>query len=176
MNMPRLTKRIDALSSKLVDEPRDYIGRFDNSTFSEAEKALFLRIEKLQEEFGPKLTPEILQANKDIINKGCEILFRYATGTLKFTLLSLIGDPNNRVDQLYFDLHYLEFFSNLKIALKKAHENPEIAYDRLADFFLNMTERRAAANKQPFTDSSVDKKTEYSEDTDNEHYDPYYRN
>ena len=80
MNLPRLNRRIDSLSAKIVDEPQEYIAKFDNASFSEAEKALFQRIEELQEEFGVKLTPEVLEANKDLINKGCEIFLQVWSG------------------------------------------------------------------------------------------------
>lgn len=175
MNLPHLNRRIDNLSTKIAEDPRDYIAIFDDATFSEAEKALFRRIEELQEEFGVKLTPEVLKANKDLINKGLEIIYRYGVGTLRFTLLTIIGDPDNGIDKLYFMMHYYQFVENLRHALKEAHTNPEIASENLWEFLEKVEKQRGIVEEPAFDVSAVNKKTEYSEDIDNEHYDPNYR-
>jgi hypothetical protein len=161
MNLPRLNRRVDSLSAKIVDEPREYVARFDNVTFSEAEKTLFQRIEELQEEFGVKLTPEVLKANKDLINKGCEIIYRYGVGTIRFTLLCLIGDPNNGIDKLYFMMHYYQFVENLRHALKEAHTSPEIASENLWRFLEKVEKQRGIVEESVFDGSAVNKKTEY---------------
>ena len=96
-------------------------------------------------------------------------------GTLRFILLSMIGDPNNGIDKLYFMMHYYQFVENLRHALKEAHTNPEIASENLWGFLEKVEKQRGIVEESVFDGSAVNKKTDYSEDIDNEHYDPNYR-
>jgi hypothetical protein len=166
MNLSSLNKRLDTLSEKLADEPKEYIGRFDDSTFTDAEKALFKKVEALLEEHNNRLPPDILKANKDIICKAHMILYRYAVGTLKFMLLTLIGDPNRKYDQFDFDIAYWRFVYQLKEELKDNRK-----YENENEGSLSPKTPEAT------TDSGMQsaEKTECTKVDDNEHYDPYYQ-
>ena len=162
MNPSSLDKRLDTLSEKLVDEPKEYIGRFDDSTFTNAEKTLFKKIEALLEEYGNRLPPDILKANADLLCKADMVVYRYAVGTLKFVLLNLIGDPNRKFDQFDFDLAYWRFVDKLKEELKENRKYESESVDSSSSETLEAT-----------TDSETtvsQEKTGCSEDDTNEHY------
>ena len=106
MNFSKLSKKVDDLSEKLADEPKECIGRFDNSSFSEAEKVLFRKFEELQEEYGTPLPNDILKANMDLVSKANEVIFRYALGTFRFTVLCHLGNPENKIDTVLFQFTF----------------------------------------------------------------------
>jgi hypothetical protein len=179
MKTSALSKRVDDLSMKIVDEPKEHIARFDDSSFTDAEKLLFRKIEELQEQYGARLNPEVLEANKDLIFKAHEILLHYAVDTFRFTLLCFFGNPESQRDKNLFTLFFYNFLLDVRECLKEAQKHPESEDDFIRlmqkyDLFgkLSRIGGNADAAKSGVENQEYDlEKTEYSEDDDNEHYD-----
>lgn len=171
MNFSKLSKKVDDLSVKLADEPKECIGRFDNSSFSEAEKVLFRKFEELQEEYGTPLPNDILKANMNLVSKANEVIFRYALGTFRFTVLCHLGNPENKIDTFYFNLHFHKFLVGLKDALKNVHEWPESERKDLDEFLDKKVRADSFGAENASCNLTPEKKPEYIEDDDNEHYD-----
>jgi hypothetical protein len=176
MRIPELNKRIENLSGKLVDEPKEHIAKFDFDSLTDAEKALFNRIEELQKEYGKPLPKQILEANKDLIFKAQEIILKYTSDTFRFTMLCFLGDPDSKVDQLFFNVLFYKFRKKLMTCLKNIRELPQSIREDY-DFMSNKATDEFFDIKQDSVDFTPYKNSEYTEDEDNEHYDPdFYRN
>lgn len=117
-----LNKRLDALSSKLADEPKERIARLDVSSFSDAERALLARLDDLKEQYEGPMSAEALKANNALIAKGHEICLKYTIGTLKHLVLGVFNHPKDKVDSWYFDLYLYNFLVEIMLALKAVHE------------------------------------------------------
>jgi hypothetical protein len=173
-----LSKRVDELSMKLVDEPKEHIARFDADSFTEPEKLLFRRIEELQAEHGVKLPPDILEANKGIIFKAQNIIFKYCVETFRFSMHCFM-DADSQRDKNLFDLFFYSFMLETKRCLKEAQQTKtEEEYFDLMDKYDFFRKLASFADKPlgGITKKENDlEKTQYSEEIDNEHYDPYYR-
>ena len=113
------------LSEKLKAAPDERVIRIDFGSFSEPEKVLIRKIWDLQEEHGDNLPPEVLEANKELVFKANEVLFRYVVNTLKFTLLCFMGDPEDEIHRWYFNLHFHNFFLDLFECLQRVQKWPE---------------------------------------------------
>ena len=177
MRIPALSKRVDNLAMKLVDEPKERIARFDAASFTEAEKLLFRRIEELQKEYGTRLNPEVLEANKDLIFKAEDILLKYCIETFRFMMLCFWGNPESQRDKNLFNLFFYNFLLDVKKCLKEAQQTKsEEDYFNLMDkydLFGKLSRFAGADNSKAEVEKqeNVLEKTEYSEDSDNEHYD-----
>ena len=176
MNVPALSKRVDNLSMKLVDEPKEHIAIFDPSSFTDAEKLLFLRIEELKNQHGSPLPPDILKANKDLVCKASEILLKYSMGNFRIAILCFFGDPESQRDKNLFDLFLYNSLLDLIACLKEAHKQPQNEEEFLRlfdkyDFFSKLSRLASGTNLEMEKQESGLIKTENSEDTDNEHYD-----
>lgn len=178
MNFSALNKRVDDLSKKLVEEPKEHVARFDDDSFTEAEKALFLKIKELMQQYGSHLPPDVLEANKDLIWKGSDILMKYTIGTFRVALLCLVGNPESQRDKNLFDLFFYNFLLDLMECLKEANKQPQSEEDfqRLFekyDLFAKITHlarKNGIAEKMQKRSDDLEK-TEYTEEVDNEHYD-----
>jgi hypothetical protein len=175
--MPVLSKRIDNLSMKLVDEPKERIGRFDNSSFTDAEKLLFSKFDELQEKYGTPLPHDIVEANRDLISKAHEILMKYTIGTFKFMIVSFFGNFENQRDKNIFDTFLYSFLLEVCQFLIEANKHP-LCEDEFMDLMDKYDVfgklRKLVGNTEP--NARVEKqgvdliKTEYSEDDKNERY------
>ena len=67
-----LNRKIDCLSEKLADPIHPEI-RLDLDSFSEAEKILFRRVDKIAEEYRQTGSAELLLENSDLISKNLEV-------------------------------------------------------------------------------------------------------
>ena len=176
MNVSALSKRVDDLSMKLVEEPKEHIARFDVSSFTDAERVLLRKIDELQEQYGIRLNPEVLEANKDLIFKTHEILFKYAVETFRFAMLCFFGNPENQRDKNLFNLFFYNFLLDVKKCLKEAQQTKSEDFITLIDKY-DLVEKLSRFGSADNSKAGVEKqendleKTEYSEDNDNEHYD-----
>lgn len=176
MNVSALSKRVDNLSTKLVDGPKEHIARFDPNSFTDAEKLLFLRIEELNKQHGTPLPPDVLKANKDLVCKASDILLKYSMDTFRIAILCFFGDPESQRDKNIFDLFLYNSLLDLILCLKEAHKQPQNEEESLRlfdkyDFFGKLSHLTRDTNLEMEKQESGLIKTEHSEDTDNEHYD-----
>lgn len=122
MKLNGLSRRLDVLSSKFADEPKERIARLDVSSFSDAEIALLSGLDDLREQYEGPMSAEALEANNALISKAYEIYLKYTIGTLKHLVLGVFGHPKDKVDSWYFDLYLYNFLSELTRVLKAVHE------------------------------------------------------
>jgi hypothetical protein len=170
-----LNKRIEDLSEKLVDEPGERVARIDISSFTEPEKLLVQKIWDLQEEYGVELPPEVIEANKDLILKAHSILINYVLDTFRYATLSILGNYENEIDKWYFNLHFYNFFLDLKECLDRVHKWPK----KECEWFLNFLKEDGMKSKvfrfprgTKETTSKLEKEEEATSDvSENEHYD-----
>ena len=120
-----LNKKLNDLSEKIVDAPEERVARLDFSSFSEPEKVLIRKIWDLQEEYGVNLPSDVLEANRDLVFKATEIFFKYVMNNLKFTMLCIIGEPDNEIHKWYFNVHFYNFFADLCECLKRVQKWPQ---------------------------------------------------
>lgn len=171
MNSRALTKRVDNLAGKIGDEPKEHIAIFDVDSFSVAEKVLLCKFNELIEKYNGQPPVDVLKVNDDLISKANEVVFKYALGTFRFVLLCQLGNPENKVDNFYFNILFGSFLKELIATLKKVHELPLSERQDFEMFW------RKKAMKDWFDidiesgNSVVGENTEYSEDNNNEHYD-----
>ncbi len=174
MNPTALGKRVDDLSKKLTDEPNDFIARYDDTSFTTAERYLLSKIDELREENNGHPSSEAIQANKDLILKASEILFKYTLATFRYGLLCFLGNPEDKVDLAYYNLHFHKFIGALRDDIKKAQNlSKNDREDLEIDLGIRLMQELFGL-KIDCTDSSLEK-TEDCEVNENEHYDPYYR-
>ena len=171
MKLPALSKRIDNLELKLVDEPKERIVRFGGDSFTEPEKVLFQRIEDLMQQYGGHLPPDVLKANKDLICKGSYILMKYSIGNFKIALLCFFGNPESQRDKNLFDLFFYNFLLDLIECLKEANKQPQ-SEEEFERFFerhnlfckISRLAKRNGADVEMQKRADDLEKTEYSED------------
>jgi hypothetical protein len=178
LKIPDLNKRLDELSAKLGDEPKERVGKFDPTSFTEAEMVLFRKIDELLQKYNGHLPSEILQANKDLICKGSDILLKYSIGTFRIALLCMFGDPESKRDQSLVSLFLYNFLIELMECLKDAHKQPlnEEEFQRLFERYdlfnkISRVARRSGLDVKMQKRADDLEKAEYSEEIDNEHYD-----
>lgn len=151
-----LNRRVGSLAERLGAEHEEHVARIDFNSFSEAEKVLVRKIWELQEEYGENLPASVLEANKDLVFKASEILLKYVVDTLKFALLCFMGNPENKVQRWYFDLHFYNFFADLSECLQNVKKWP----DKEAELFLQFLAEggRGKVFRFPQPTSNLDKK------------------
>lgn len=113
MKVSSLSDRVDELSEKIVDPPKERIARFDVGAFTEEEKVLFNKIDELRQKCGGELTPDLNEEEKRLVFKASGILFEYALGAFKLSVLCLFGNPDGDLEKWYFNLHVYNFLADL---------------------------------------------------------------
>ena len=71
-----LGKRIDNLSKKINDPNPEEIIHIDFESFSDAERILFQKVDKLEEEFKKTGNEEILLKNAELLLKPSEVILK----------------------------------------------------------------------------------------------------
>jgi len=129
MNPYALKRRIDKLSTKLGDEPKQRIGKFDSSSFTAEENILFQKIEQLQEQYGGCFPPDVLEEYSGLVDKGARVLMEYAVGTFKFTVLNLFGSDKPGFGKTCFDVFLYSFLVEVSQFLLEANKNQPLTED-----------------------------------------------
>ena len=91
-----LDKRIDTLSKKIIDQNPEEIIHIDWESFSDTEKILFQKVDKLEEEFKKTGDLEILYKNAEILLKPSEILLRRVTELYCYVATTLLAGGESR--------------------------------------------------------------------------------
>jgi hypothetical protein len=118
MGNSQFAKRIDGLSEKLKDNSEEMI-KIDYDSFSEAEKLLFAKVDKIEAEYRQKGSAELLAKNADLIYKNIEIIQRRVTELFCYiTPLALGCDGTQEIAKYFFDLHFYNFQVDLSECLR----------------------------------------------------------
>jgi hypothetical protein len=105
----QLSKRIDCLNEKLKDVSGEII-KIDYNSFSQAEKLLLAKVDKIEAEYRQTGSGELLAQNADLILKNIEIIQRRVTELFCYiTPLALGCDGTHEIAKYFFDLHFYNF-------------------------------------------------------------------
>ena len=107
---------MEKLSEKLKDPTIDSHLRLNFSSLSEAEKALFERVDEVSEEYQRTGNEELLVKNNDLIHKNIDIMCKRITEMYCYTVLMTICGVtglNYEVVKYFFQLHFLNFEADL---------------------------------------------------------------
>jgi hypothetical protein len=110
----QLDRRINDLSEKLKQLPSD-VARLDFDSFTEPEKQLFRKIWEIQDEFGLNPPADVIEANKELIFKALEVIFRRVLELFMFTVPKAFCW--DEIEEWYFKLHFFNFFEDLEECL-----------------------------------------------------------
>jgi hypothetical protein len=118
MGNSQLSKRIDGLSEKLKDLSGEMI-KLDYDSFSQAEKLLFAKVDKIEAEYRKTGSSELITENADLIYKNIEIIQRRVTELFCYiTPLALDCDGTREITKYFFDLHFYNFQVDLTECLR----------------------------------------------------------
>jgi len=118
MDSSQLSKRIDGLSLKLKDISGEMI-KIDYDSFSQAEKLLFDKVDKIEAEYRQTGSSELLAQNADLIFKNIEIIQRRVTELYCYIVPLALGcDGTREIVKYFFDLHFYNFQVDLTECLR----------------------------------------------------------
>jgi len=109
-------RRVENISEKLNDPTTHNLLRVDLNSLSEAEKALFRKVDEISEEYQRTGNPELLVKNDDLIYKNIEIIYKRVTelycGIIPLFICGATA-LNYEVVKSFFQLHFLNFEADL---------------------------------------------------------------
>lgn len=109
-------KHVEKVSEKLKNTTTDGLLRVDFGSLSEAEKALFDKVDEISEEYKRTGSEELLAKNGDLITKNIEIIFKRITELYCYTIPnSICGFTaiDYEIVNHFFELHFLNFEADL---------------------------------------------------------------
>ena len=119
MDNLKLVKRINSLTEKINDNDNAAIIHFDFNSFSDAEKTLFRKVNKIENEFQETGNEDILLKNADLMLKPSEILVKRTTELYCHVLPTVLGYFENReLVDFFFKLHFYNFETDLAECLE----------------------------------------------------------
>ena len=84
--------------------------------------------------YGTPLRNGSSKSEYDLVPRLTKCTFRYALGTFRFTVLCHLGNPENKIDTVYFNLDFHKFLIVLKDALKMCMNRPKVGVRILIEF------------------------------------------
>ena len=128
----------------MKQEPHERGVVFDfERTFTEGEKALINKMREVLCKFEENPSGDLFDENIEILLKFDQVLLNYAINTLREIVLCQFGNPNNKIDKWYFNLHFYNFFMDLTECLQRVHKWPE----KENELFLKDLEENGLENK-----------------------------
>ena len=118
----QLDRRVNSLSEKLTPVTSDVV-RLDFGSFSEPEKQLFTKLREIQNEYGPDLPADVMEANREFIFKTSEVLSWRVLELFMFVMKHMFA--GDEIEEWYFKLHFYNFFEDLKDCLENVRKWPE---------------------------------------------------
>ena len=109
-------KRVENITEKLKDPTVDTLLRIDKNSWSEAEKALFLKVNEVEEEFLQKGNEELLLKDGDLIYKSIEVMYKRITDLYCYTIpkaISGLTAIDHEIVNHFFQLHFGNFETDL---------------------------------------------------------------
>jgi len=107
---------VENLSEKLEDPTAGSLLHIDPNSFSGAEKALFLKVNEVEEEFKQTGNEEILLKDGDLIYKSIEVMFKRITDLYCYTVPKAICGLtaiDHEIVKHFFQLHFWNFETDL---------------------------------------------------------------
>ena len=105
---------IDNLSKKINESNPQEIIRIDFKSFSDAERILFQKVDKIEEEFKKTGDEEILLKNAELLLKPSEVILRRITDLYCYVATTLLaGGQNKEIVDYFFKLHFYNFETDL---------------------------------------------------------------
>jgi hypothetical protein len=125
----QLNKKLEDLSGKLDDSIRIET-RIDFNCFSERERKLFGRIQKIIDKYAPATPPEdVIEKNSRLWYKGLEIFARRATELFVEVMPASICC--DELESWYFKLYFYNFIYDWIESVQQLREMPKERHDVL---------------------------------------------
>jgi hypothetical protein len=110
----RLFRRVESLSEKLEDKDSASMLRIDFDSFSEAEKALFRKVDEIEEKFHQTGSLEPEAENFALVYKNLEVIWRRVTELYCYVVPMVLGsDGSKEIVEYFFKLHFYNFEADL---------------------------------------------------------------
>lgn len=125
----QLNRRVGQLSADL--EPSAESGtKIDYNCFTEAERALFDRIQEITDKYAPQPPPaDVIAKNGDLWNKGLEIFSRRATEL--FVEVIPASFCCDELEEWYFKLYFYNFWLDWTEHVKELRKMPKEQHNEL---------------------------------------------
>jgi hypothetical protein len=116
-------RQLDRKLDRLVEQLAGPIGpevRLSVDSFSEAEKSLFRRVDKIAEEYRQAGSSESLLGNSELINKSLEVFLRRVRAFYCHAVSRVLGCGEvDGVFEYFFRLYFYNFEADLKDCLTR---------------------------------------------------------
>jgi hypothetical protein len=117
LKLGQIERKIDRLVEQLTD-PIHPKAKLDLDSFSEAEKALFCRVEQIAEEHRRTGSGEVLLKNSDLISKNLGVILMRVRELYCYAVPRVLGcGVTDGVAEYFFRLHFFNFEADLKDCL-----------------------------------------------------------
>ncbi|MGA2524599.1 MAG: hypothetical protein ABSF65_10665 [Candidatus Bathyarchaeia archaeon] len=117
-------RRVGDISEKLKDPTANSILHLDFNSFSEAEKALFRKVQEIEEEFRKTGNENLLFENADLLLKPSEIIMTRITELYCYVIKTLLAcDEKREIVDYFFKLHFYNFEIDLVECLTNVRKN-----------------------------------------------------
>ena len=117
-------RRVEKIAEKLKDTSEGTLLRIDFDSWSEAERALFQKVDQINEEYVRTGNYELLAENADLIYKNLEVMHRRIRELYCYTIptvISGIAAVDREVIDYFFQLHFLNFEADFLQCVKHLH-------------------------------------------------------
>ncbi len=114
MKVLGLNRRVEGLIEKLKDPTVGSLVHLDFDSFSEPEKILFRRVDKIEEKYRQTGSLELLAEDVDLISKSLEVFLRRVRELFCCAVPGVLGgDGADEVVEYFFRLHFSNFEADL---------------------------------------------------------------
>jgi hypothetical protein len=106
--------RVEKISEKLKDTTAGSLLHIDFDSWSEAEKALFRKVDEIEQEYQSTGNAEVLAKNPELIYKNLEVMHRRIQELYCWTIPTLISGYTT-IDREIIDCFFQQHFINFEV-------------------------------------------------------------
>jgi hypothetical protein len=124
MNIFEKFRRLEKIEEKLKDTSDGMLLRIDSDSWSEAEKALFRRVDEISDEYERSGNYELLVQNQDLIYKNIEIMHRRIKELYCYIVPTAIAGYtaiDREIIDYFFQQHFMNFEADFIECVKHLH-------------------------------------------------------
>ena len=117
-------RRVEKISEKLKDTTAGTLLRIHSDSWSEAEKALFRKVDEISEEYERTGNDELLAENSDLIYKNIEIMQKRVQELYCWIIPTAVAgytSINREIIDYFFRLHFMNFEADFLQCVNNLH-------------------------------------------------------
>ena len=117
-------RRVEKISEKLEDTAAGTLVHIEFDSFSEAEKALFRKVDEINEEYNRTGNLQLLAENSDLIYKDLEIIHKRVKELYCYTIPTVMAGYSaidREIIDYFFQLHFMNFEADFLQCIKHLH-------------------------------------------------------